>query len=248
MDAALYVTMTGASQLMQAQRANDANLANLNTVGFRAEVDAQTATAVSGPGLPSRVDAVLAPDGFDSADGTLQTTGNPLDIAVQGDHWIAVQAPDGSEAYTRAGDLHITANGQLINAAGHPLLDVSGTPISVPRSTSITIAQDGTISVVPAGNAPDAIAQVGRIKVATAEPAQLARGSDGLFHPVDATPLPAAAGPTLTVGALESSNVDPVGALVQMIQVSRQFGLQTQFMNTLNQDGQASTSVLSLSA
>ncbi|MGH8113179.1 MAG: flagellar basal body rod protein FlgF [Rhodanobacteraceae bacterium] len=248
MDAALYVAMTGATQLMQAQRVNDANLANLNTVGFRAEVDAQTATPVGGPGLPSRVDAVLAPDGFDGANGTLQTTGNPLDIAVQGDHWIAVQAPDGTEAYTRAGDLHLTANGQLVNAAGHPLLGDSGTPIALPSSTSISIADDGTISVVPSGNAPDAIAQMGRIKVVTAQPSQLERGADGLFHPVDGTPLPAAAGSTITVGALESSNVDPVGALVQMIQISRQFSLQTQFMNTLNQDGQAGTSLLTLSA
>lgn len=248
MDAALYVAMTGATQLMQAQRANAANLANLNTVGFRAEIDAQNASPISGAGWASRVDAVLAPDGFDAANGTVRTTGNPLDIAVQGDHWIAVQAPDGSEAYTRAGELHVTANGQLVNAAGHPLLDVSGSPIAVPRSTSITIADDGTISVVPAGNAPDAIAQIGRIKIATAQPTQLTRGADGLFHPVDGQPLPPAAGSTLTVGALESSNVDPVGALVQMIQISRQFGLQTQYMNTLNQDGQASTSVLSLPA
>ncbi|HEU0196847.1 MAG TPA: flagellar basal body rod protein FlgF, partial [Nevskiaceae bacterium] len=243
MDHALYVAMTGANQLLQAQTVNNANLANINTVGFRAELAAQTAVPIAGPGLPSRVDAALAPGGFSNAEGSLQSTGNPLDVAVQGNHWIAVQTPDGTTAYTRAGNLHLTANGQLVNGAGRAVLDQSGSPLAVPPSASITIGGDGTVSVVPLGQTPNTVAQVGRIEVVTATPQQLVRGTDGLFHAADPNnpPLPVA-GHVLITGALESSNVNPAEALVQMIQLSRQFELQTKLMQTVDQNGQSSTS------
>lgn len=248
MDRALYVAMTGASQLMQAQAVNNANLANLNTVGFRAELAAQTAAPIQGPGLPSRVDAVLAPGGFDATSGSLMPTGNPLDIAVQGDRWIAVQAPDGSEAYTRAGDLSVNANGQLINGAGHAVMDVGGSPIAIPPSTSVTIAADGTVAVIPQGQTAATQAQIGRIKIVSAQPGQLARGADALFHTVNGAQPQTVAGDSVVVGSLESSNVNPADALVQMIQLSRQFEMQTKLMHTVDQNGQASTSLLRLGA
>lgn len=244
MDHALYVAMTGARQLMDATRINNANLANINTVGFRAELAAQTAAPIEQPGIPSRVNAVLAPGGFDATEGALESTGNPLDVAVSGNDWIAVQAPDGSEAYTRAGNLHITANGQLVNGAGHAVLDVSGSPVAIPPAMTTTIGSDGTIAVVPLGQTPNTVAQVGRIKVVQANADQLSRGQDALFHAVPGfTPEPAA-GDVLTTGALETSNVNPAEALVQMIQLSRQFQMQTKLMNTVDQNAQTSSSVL----
>ena len=246
MDHALYVAMTGASQLMQAQAVNNANLANINTVGFRAELAEQTPAPIEGAGIPSRVNAVLAPGGFDNTSGSLLPTGKPLDIAVQGNNWLAVQAPDGSEAYTRDGSLQVSANGQLINGSGHPLLDVGGSPIAVPPSTSVTIAADGTVSVIPQGQSAATLAQIGRVKVVSADPTQLSRGADALFHAVPGSTPQTVAGNSITVGALESSNVNPADALVQMIQLSRQFEMQTRLMHTVDQNGQASTSLLRL--
>src|SRR5690349_9243733 len=107
MDKALYVGMTGAMQTLRAQAANSNNLANASTVGFRAELTNTEAQAIAGNGLPSRVNAVLEGQGWDSTEGGIMTTGNALDVAVRGNAWLAVQAPDGTEAYTRAGDLRI---------------------------------------------------------------------------------------------------------------------------------------------
>lgn len=246
MDHALYVAMTGADHVRQAQTVNNANLANLNTTGFRAELAAQTAVPVRGPGWQSRVDAALAPAGFNAAEGALQTTGNPLDVAVQGNDWIAVQAPDGSEAYTRQGDLQVTANGQLVNAAGHPVMDVSGAPVALPPFTSVTLAADGTIGVVPQGQTPSTVATVGRIKVVSATPDQLERGPDALFHARPNVEPQPVAGDALLTGTLESSNVNVADALVEMISLARQFEMQTKLMHTIDQNEQASSQLLRL--
>src|SRR5258706_15903234 len=119
MDRLVYVAMSGASETLRAQAANNHNLANANTTGFRADLSAFQSRAVLGSGAPARVYATNSTVGFDASNGQLNATGNNLDIAINGDGWIAVQASDGREAYTRAGDLRIDVSGQLITASGH---------------------------------------------------------------------------------------------------------------------------------
>jgi flagellar basal-body rod protein FlgF len=126
MDRMIYLAMTGAKQTMQAQTANSHNLANASTTGFRADLNAFSSDPVEGPGYASRVNAVSQGEGTDFSTGTMQSTGRALDIAVQGEGWIAVQGPDGGEAYTRAGDLQLTANGNLVNGSGHPVMGDGG--------------------------------------------------------------------------------------------------------------------------
>lgn len=243
MDKALYVAMTGAMQTLRAQAANSNNLANASTVGFRAELVNTEAVAIPGGGLPSRVNAVLASDGWDARPGTLMTTGNALDVAVRGDGWIAVQAPDGSEAYTRAGDLRVTPQGQLLNGAGRVVMSDSG-PISIPPSTGIGIGEDGTISVLPTGQSPATLAQVGRIKVVNIAPQDLTRGADGLMRLKPGAQAQPAAGNALMTGTLEASNVNPAEAMVTMIQLARQFELQTKLMRTTEENASQASSIL----
>lgn len=243
MDKALYVGMTGAMQTLRAQTANSNNLANASTVGFRAELTNTEAQAIGGNGLPSRVNAVLESRGWDSSEGTIMTTGHALDVAVRGNGWIAVQAPDGTEAYTRAGDLRVTPQGQLLNGAGHALVSDSG-PISIPPSSSITIGADGTISVVGQGQGPATLAQVGRLKVMNIAPADLERGADGLMRLKPEGVATPAAGSALIAGALETSNVNPADAMVTMIALARQFELQSKVMHTVEENARASSSIL----
>jgi flagellar basal-body rod protein FlgF len=243
MDKALYVGMTGAMQTLRAQAANSNNLANASTVGFRAELTNTEAQAIAGNGLPSRVNAVLEGQGWDSTEGALMTTGNPLDVAVRGNAWLAVQAPDGTEAYTRAGDLRITPQGQLLNGAGHALVSDAG-PISIPPSSSVAIGADGTISVVPQGQGPATLAQVGRLKVMNIAPNDLQRGVDGLMRLKPEGTATPAAGSVLVSGALETSNVNPAEAMVTMISLARQFELQSKVMRTVEENAQASSSIL----
>ena len=133
MDRALYVAMTGARQTLQAQAVNSHNLANASTVGFKAELAAQQAVNVEGGGLPSRANTKLEGIGWDSSMGAVQQTGRDLDVALDQDRWLAVQAPDGSEAYTRGGELMLDVNGQLRTASGLAVLGDGG-PVSIPQN------------------------------------------------------------------------------------------------------------------
>lgn len=245
MDRALYVAMTGATQTLRAQTANNNNIANAGTIGFRAELTALMPVAVQGPGMPTRVNALATTGGWDSKAGGVVQTGNPLDVALRDNNWLAVQASDGSEAYTRAGDLRLNALGQLSNAAGHLVMGDSGL-ISVPPNASITVAGDGTLSIVPLGQGPETQASVGRLRVVEAKPEQLQRGEDGLMRVKLGEKLNPAAGEVLFSGVLESSNVNLAGSMVNMIELARQFELQVKMMKTVEDNAAAAASLVRL--
>jgi flagellar basal-body rod protein FlgF len=142
MDKLLYVAMSGAKETLRAQAANSHNLANANTTGFKADLSAFQSRAVTGPGYASRVYATDASVGWDSTVGSQITTGNPLDVAIQGQGFIAVQDSQGNEAYTRCGDLHVDPTGQLLNSAGLQVLGDNG-PVSVPPADGLFRTNSG---------------------------------------------------------------------------------------------------------
>ncbi len=164
MDRGLYVAMTGAKQIMQAQAINNHNIANASTIGFRADGVGFTSEPVYGPGYASRVNAVAGDAGTDFSSGVVMNTNSPLDVAVNGKGFIAVRGADGKEAYTRAGDLQVTADGAVLTSSGFPVLSEAG-PLTIPPSTQVSIGSDGTVSVVPLGLSPAAQSQVDRIKL-----------------------------------------------------------------------------------
>lgn len=243
MDRAIYLVMTGASHTLQAQAANSHNLANASTVGFKADLSAARSERVAGGQLDSRVNALLEDRGWDPTQGHLQSTGRDLDIALHHDAWLAVIAPDGTEAYSRNGSLKLTAEGQLVNAGGHAVLGEGG-PVAIPPASSISIGADGTISVVPEGQSASTVAVINRLRVVQAGAADLERGADGLMRAAADVELQAKAGDVLSTGMLESSNVNPTEALVQMIELARQFELQVKVMKTA-EENERSASTLS---
>lgn len=245
MDHSIYLAMNGAAQTLRAQAENNANLANASTTGFKAELAAFKSVPVLGTGLATRVNAVESGNGFDASTGPQITTGRELDVAVQGQGWIAVQSPDGSEGYTRAGALQLTPAGLLTTAAGQPVLGDGG-PISVPPHSSLKIGADGTVSVVPLGQPASAVASIGRIKLVNPAPADLSLGADGLMHLAGGATAPGDATVHLAAGVLEGSNVNPAEALVRMIALSRQFEMQVRGIKTADQNAQAATQLLSL--
>jgi len=246
MDRALYVGMTGAKQTMQAQTVNSHNLANASTIGFKAQLVEAEAVAVQGAAYATRVNVRSGDGGWDASSGTLQQTGRDSDVAFADGTWLAVQAPDGSEAYTRRGDLQIDAVGRLLTGAGQPVMGDGG-PLSVPPASSISIAADGTISIIPQGQGAEAPATVGRLKVVSASASQLQRGNDGLMRATPGTTLEPSAGAAVSAGVLESSNVNLADAMVNMISLARQFELQTQLMKNVDQNAQASSGIMKMS-
>lgn len=243
MDRSLYVAMTGATQIMRAQEAVSNNLANASTVGFKSELSAFQSLPVQGAGLPTRINAVAQGIGEDFAQGSSISTGRPLDVAVNGSGWIAVQAPDGSEGYTRAGDLQLTADGRLTDAAGNPVIGNSG-PISLPDSAHITIGEDGTISTVPIGAAPTAAAALDRLRLVNPAASQLVQGADGLMHMANGGQAAVDAGVRVTSGALEGSNVNASTELVRMIALSRQYDMQIKSIKSAEDNAESATKLL----
>ena len=244
-DRSLYVAMTGASANLRAQASVSHNLANADTVGFQATLDGTVAAPVGGAGLASRVAAAHQTLGISAARGALRETGGELDVALHADRWLAVQAGDGSTAYTRAGDLKLTPNGLLQTAGGLSVLGADGAPLSLPPYQSLTIAGDGTLSIVPQGQPASTITEAGRLGVIAAAPDALTRGDDGLMRlPAGAQPVPAS-GATLTAGALEDSNVEATSMLVSMIQLARQFEMQVRVLQSGDENARSSNSLLS---
>jgi len=245
MDRLLYVAMSGAKETLKAQAANNHNLANASTGGFRADLQAFQSRAVTGSGFASRVYATEGSTGWNSDAGAMMSTGGDLDIAVQGSGFVAVQGRDGHEAYTRAGDLRIDPTGQLLTGTGLQVLGDGG-PIAVPPHNSVAIGNDGTISIVPQGQGPQTKADVGRIKLVNPNSTDLVRGDDGLFRLRDGTDAAADASVHVASGVLESSNVNIADAMVKMIELSRRFDMQVKAMHTAEEDAGASAQLLQI--
>jgi flagellar basal-body rod protein FlgF len=243
MDRALYVAMTGAIQTMKAQAANNHNLANASTTGFRAELVANVPQTVDGAGLPTRVNALVSAAGWDARSGAMQQTGRELDVAFGESVWLAVLAPDGAEAYSKAGDLQLDSAGQMRTGAGHVVLGDGG-PMAVPPHGQLLIGGDGTVSVVPQGGGAETLVAVGRLRTVEAVPEQLERGTDGLMRAKPGVALAPAAGNVLVSGAIESSNVNLPEAMVNMISLARQFELQVKLMRTAEENAQAASSLV----
>ncbi len=242
----LYIAMTGARETMRSQAVNTNNLANASTTGFRADMESFLSQPVYGPGFPGRVYAVANGAGVDLSGGTIQSTGRELDVAVKGAGWIAVQAPDGGEAYTRAGDLRVDSFGILTTGVGYPVLGEGG-PIAVPPNGKLDIGADGTITVQPLGQGVNALAIVDRIKLVNPASASLTKGEDGLIRQRNGAPAQADAAVKLVSGALESSNVNAVESMVRMIELARQFETQIKMMKTAEENDAAASKLMSMS-
>jgi flagellar basal-body rod protein FlgF len=238
MDRGLYVAMTGAKQIMQAQAVNNHNIANANTTGFRADAVSFTSQPVYGPGYASRVNAVAGDAGIDFSSGALESSNRPLDIAVNGKGFIAVQGANGKEAYTRAGDLRMTADGMVVTATGLQVLSETG-PVQVPPATQTTIGSDGTVSIVPLGLSAAAQSQVDRIKLVNPPTSALQKGADGLLYLKSGGKAPTDESVTVSSGALEASNVNAAMSLVNMIELQRQYEFQIKSINSTDQNEQA---------
>jgi len=246
MDKMLYVAMTGASQNTLAQRAHANNLANISTNGFRRDFEQARSMPVFGDSYPARVYAMTERPGTDFTPGAMQETGRDLDVAISGEGWLAVQAPDGSEAYVRTGSLQIDALGQLRTGNGLPVLG-NGGPIAIPPEQKVEIGQDGTISIRALGEAPNVTAEVDRLKLVKPDLKQMEKGSDGLIRFKGNEPVLADATVQVTSGFLEASNVNAVEEMTAILSLSRQFELHVKMMRTAEDADAAMARVLQIS-
>ncbi|MBO9575139.1 MAG: flagellar basal body rod protein FlgF [Sphingobium sp.] len=231
MDRLIDVARTAMRGSLARQTAIANNLANANTTGFRAEIYNASTRWVGGQGFESRAESVDQVIGADFKQGNVVETGNPLDIAVDGDALIAVQANDGSEGYTRRGDLRASESGLLTTGDGFPVLGTSG-PITLPPADDVHISKDGGVWIVPPGGRVDQPVQVDTIRLVNAKGSGVAKGTDNLFRQVNGGILPDDPYARVTPGSLEGSNVNTTSALVNMIEASRAWENQIKLIQT----------------
>lgn len=245
MDKALYVGMNAASQNMLAQAVNANNLANASTTGFRSDFSQALALQVVGDGYLSRAYNQSETPASDFVQGPLRQTGNDMDIAIQGEGWISVIAPDGSEAYTRAGELTLSPLGELITSDGMPVLGNAG-PIALPPFEKLEIGNDGTLSIRELGQGPQVMSVLDRIKLVNPNNQDLVKGADGLFRRRDGAEEIADGNVRVAAGYLEGSNVNVVDAMVEMIGLTRNYELNIKLMQTAERNSEAAAKLLQI--
>ncbi len=247
MDKLVYTAATGLRAHMAAQAAIANNMANASTTGFRADRVVFDRIELKGGGRTIEARAPTAEEVTDAdrTPGAIQQTGRALDVAVAGrDDWLAVQAADGQEAYTRRGDLEVAPSGVLQTGDGFIVMGEGG-PITLPPYKSVTIAGDGTISIVPtSGDGQPQI--VDKIKLASAKGSDTVKGLDNLLYVRGGGSLPANLEAKVQGGALEGSNVNMTQALVDMIENQRSYEVTANMMKSAKDMDESGASLMRL--
>lgn len=247
MDRLIYTAMTAMNAAMDRQRVVANNLANASTPGFRQEIFAVTPATLKDGSLEARAMARGNVRGADMTAARVVPTGNPLDVALEGQALLAYQAPDRQgEIYSRRGDLRVAASGVIENGEGLPVLGEGGTPITVPPGFRITIAADGSILASDPA-APTAPAEaIDRLRMVNPEGSPLAKGIDSFLKVPNGGVLPPDLTARLTPGALEQSNVETADTLVQMIEAQRAFEQRAKIIRTAGELDEAGSGLMAL--
>ena len=248
MDRLIYTAVSGMTDSMTRERVIASNMANAQTIGFKAELIYSNPVTIKGNALEARAMTAAEVHGANMSEGSVSATGRALDIAVKGsDDMIAVQAADGSEVYTRRGDLSVSPSGVLQNGDGRPVIG-NGGPITVPLDAAISISEDGTVMAKNTSQPGQPPVPVDKIKIASTSGSQVMKGLDGLFRVVGGGVLPADDNAQVQPEALEQSNVDPSDVMVSMIQAQRLFDIRTKLISTAKEVDQSSAALMRVSS
>jgi flagellar basal-body rod protein FlgF len=246
MEPILYNATGGGRSEFNKQAIIANNLANVNTPGFKADLyQAQTMyMGDTGNNASRHTFNVQAPNGIDLSPGEIIPTGRDLDVAVDGNGWIALKDAKGREVYTRGGSLRVGVNGLLTTPSGKAVLGDGG-PISIPPARSIEIGSDGTISIIPIDGDVNGLAVLDRIKLVTLDKNNVVKNDEGLIQLKQGSTAPVAdASVKLINGAIEASNVKAVEQMVEMISAGREFDAQMKILSTVDDNSQKLAQVL----
>lgn len=246
MDKLIYTAISGLKGQLGSQATIANNIANASTIGFRADRAVFERLSVSGPGWDTRQPSSEEVVDADRTDGTVIQTGRALDVAVSGDTWIAVQAPDGTEAYTRRGDLQVSPTGVLQTGDGFPVIGQSG-PITLPPSQKITVGPGGAVAIIPVGAEAGAPPQsIDQLKLVSVKGSQTIKQLDNLLYVRGGGALPVNPDAKLQSGALEQSNVNITKSLVEMIENQRSYEVQANLLKEAKNMDESGASLMRL--
>lgn len=245
MDRLIYTSLTAMRGSMSRQAAIANNLANAQTPGFRADIAEAQALWLQGGGFDTRALSSEEVLGADMRAGTVTETGRDLDIAMQADAMLVVQAKNGEEAYTRRGDLQISPSGLLTTGEGNPVLGTQG-PVTLPPTDSISLDNQGRIWIVPQGGDPQNPQEVDRLRIVTPAGSEIAKGMDGLFRVKGGGILPDDPEARIINRSIEGSNVAATTALVEMIEASRSWDTQLKMITDARDMDSATANLMQL--
>ena len=246
MDRLIYTAVSGMSASLIRQRMIASNMANAQTIGFRAEIMESTPVTLEGDQLEVRAMNRSEVKGALMREGTMMQTGRSLDIALQGDVMLAVQTPDGSEGYTRRGDLSISATGLLQNGDGLPVIGDNG-PVTVPIGSDVSISPDGSVLAANPAAPGDPPVQVARIKLANYQGSKIEKVLATTFRVPGGGVLPADENAKVMIGVLEQSNVSPTEVLVEMVEQQRLYDIRTKLISTARDLDEGGASLMRIS-
>ena len=225
----LYTSMAGLQNISEKMQAVASNLSNSQTPGYEAIQTATHAQFYQGANAPVGADARLDTLQPDSTPGPLKQTGSSLDVGITGNAWLQVQTPDGT-ALTRNGSLSISSSGMLTDSSGNPILSASGTAISLPPLDKIQIGSDGTISGVVSGSSSSQAKVLAQIGLVSTPAGGLSAIGGSLYKASSNSPLTPATDGAVHQGYLNDSDVNPTMAMMDMINSSRSYQLQTELI------------------
>jgi flagellar basal-body rod protein FlgF len=227
----LFTGMAGLQSITARMQAVASNLANAQTPGYAAVQAMTQPDFYQGSNAPAGADAATLNSGPDLTQGAPNHTGDPMNVALSGDAWLQVQTADGN-ALTRNGSLAISSAGMLTDSSGNPVISTSGQPISLPPLVKLEIGTDGTVSGVAAADPSGPSQQYGQIALVATPSGTLTALSGTLYAPPAGAALTPSADGALQQGFLNDSNVDPTKSMIEMIDDSRSYQLQTDMMKT----------------
>lgn len=245
MDRLIYSSLTAMRAAMQRQQVTANNIANASTPGFRADMAEASSVWMEGGGMSSRAMASEEVLAADMTPGEISHTGRDLDVAMLDDAMLAVQADNGDEAYTRRGDLQLSATGLLTTGDGKPVLGEGG-PIVLPPADRISFNSSGELWIVPQGGDPSQPQQIDRLKLVSPQGSRIEKGNDGLFREVSGGTLPTDPDAAVVTQSIEGSNVSTTKMLVDMIAASRSWESQVKMISSAGEMDASSADLMRL--
>lgn len=240
MDKVIYVAMSAAEQTQMADDVVVNNLANADTTGFKSDIPNFKSLYLTG-GVADRAYNVAQSAGVNVAQGALNTTRRPLDVAMKGDAWLSVTTPSGEKGYVKSASLRVNANGILETQQGFVVNSDGGDSITLPEGASPSIDKDGGVSVNQGGQST-IVSQLG---VQALPESYLYKSPSGLVKVKEegASQITLAPSSVMT-GVLEKSNVSSVDALVKMIDLSRNYETNINVLSSAKKNDMASNRML----
>lgn len=243
MDRLVYIAMSGAKMAMTAQEVNSNNLANSSTIGYKEDELYFKSLYLNGETFADRSYSIAEGNGLNLQQGTLNSTGRPLDIAMDGNAWLSVTAQDGTQGYVHSASLRVNENGALVTHQGFEVNSKEGFAVTVPANGEVSIDKQGGVNIREGQD----VSVITTLKIDTLPEKHMYKGANGLLLVSDdGLGMVKPAGSAVLSGTLEQSNVSPVNSLVSMISLARQYETYINAMSTAVADDKASNELLTV--